>query len=741
MIANRLLLSLAISSAISSVAMGQEQDKRSPLEEVTIIGSQEQARRLAGSANFIGTEKLQQFAYSDIQRIVREVPGVSIQIEDGYGLRPNIGIRGVSTERSGRITLLEDSVLIAPAPYSAPSAYYFPTIGRLSAVEVVKGPSAITQGPYTIGGALNMISTPIPTEMTGNIVTEIGQDSTYRLHATYGGRTDSGFGFLLETHQWQSDGFQNIDRSNQDTGLDVEDYMVKLSYAPDDSNHEVELKLQYADQDSNQSYLGLTDNDFNNSAFRRYGLSELDNIKTEHEQQILRYGYAVSDSLSLSLTAYNNEHQRQWFKTEGIDFDGSNNAQDFDRTSWFNVVQSINTGSTLNGFSPDQLQSILDGSSDTPAGSIQMRSNDREYYSRGVQFGLNWDGMIGNTNHNLEFGVRVHSDQEDRLQLNSNYSQIDGSLVLDDLGILGNAGNRIQEADAIAIHIHDDIQFGNWTISPGLRYEDIEQQRTRYNDGEARSFRDSRENDTQVFLPGLGVLYQVNDELSLIAGVHKGFTAPSNSPGVDEEVAINYEAGFRYQSGSLSTELIGFLSDYDNILGECTASSGSDCVIGDAFNGDAATVAGAELLISADLASNQSFNIPVSLSYTYINGEFDTDIADTDFFGSVSEGDPLPYLPDHQFLASIGFEKNNFAAYLTGNYVDEVCVRASCSVFEQTDDTFTVDLAANYQFSSALNLYARVENLTSQEDILGRQPYGARPNKDRTVTAGLRFNF
>lgn len=741
MLSTKLLLSLAISSAVSSVAMAQEKTTSSPLEEVTIIGSQEQARRLAGSAHFIGTEKLQQFSYSDIQRIAREVPGVSIQIEDGYGLRPNIGIRGVATERSGRITLLEDNVLIAPAPYSAPSAYYFPTVGRLSSIEVVKGPSAITQGPYTIGGALNMISTPIPTEMTGNIVTEIGQDSTYRVHATYGGRTDSGFGFLLETHQWQSDGFQSIDRSNQDTGLDVEDYMVKLSYAPLDSNHEIELKLQYADQNSDQSYLGLTDNDFDNGAFRRYGLSELDNIQTEHEQQILRYGYAFSDSLSLSATAYNNEHQRNWFKTEGIDFDGSDNAQDFDRTSWFNVVQAINTDTTLNGFSPNQLQSILDGSSDTPAGSIQLRSNDREYYSRGVQLGLNWDGMIGNTTHNVEFGIRIHRDEEDRLQLNSSYSQTDGALALDDLGILGNAGNRVQEADAIAIHIHDDIQVGSWTISPGLRYEDIEQKRTRYRDGEARSFRDSRENNTQVFLPGLGVLYQVNDELSLIAGVHKGFTAPSNSPGVDEETAINYELGFRYQNGALSTELIGFLSDYDNILGECTSSSGSDCVIGDAFNGDAATVAGAELLISADLASSRNFSIPVSLSYTYINAEFDTDIADTDFFGFVSAGDPLPYLPDHQFLASVGFERNNFAAYLTGNYVDEVCVRASCNAFEQTDDTFTVDIAANYQFSEALNLYARVENLTSEEDILGRQPYGARPNKDRTVTAGLRFNF
>ena len=734
-----LLLTLAISALSTSLVYGQERDNS--IEEVTIIGSREQALRLAGSAHYIGSDKLAQFAYSDIQRIAREVPGVSIQIEDGYGLRPNIGIRGVATERSGRITLLEDNVLIAPAPYSAPSAYYFPTVGRLSAIEVVKGPAAITQGPYTIGGALNMVSTPIPTEMSGNIITETGEDSTYRVHATYGGRSESGFGYLLETHQWLSDGFQDIDRSNNNTGLDVEDYTIKLSYAPSNSAHGIELKLQSTEQSSNQSYLGLTDRDFDNNAFRRYGLSARDNIKTEHEQQILRYSYYISDSLDVSVTAYNNEHQRDWLKTEGIDFDGSSNAEDFDRTSWADVIQAINSGTTLGGLNPDQLQSILDGSSDTASGSIQLRSNNREYFSRGVQVGLNWNGMIGNSAHDLEFGIRLHEDEEDRLERNSNYSQSNGALALDDFGILGNAGNRVQEARALAIHIHDNIQLGDWTLSPGLRYENIKQKRTRFAGGALRTFRDARQNDTQVFLPGLGILYQVNDSLSVLGGAHKGFTAPSNSPNVNEETAINYELGFRYQNDALSTELIGFMSDYDNILGECTASSGSDCTIGDAFNGDAATVTGLELLVRANLARGSSYKIPVSLSYTLIHGEFDSDIADTDFFGSVSKGDPLPYLPENQFLVSVGFEKNNWAAYVSGNYVDEVCVRASCGAFEKTDDTFTVDISANYQFNRALNVYARVENLTSEEDILGRQPYGARPNKDRTVTVGVRFNF
>jgi len=737
----RIIGFIFILSLASMYVLADDEEETAFIEEVRIVGNKDDAQQIAGSAHFIGPEELEKFNYSDIQRISREVPGVSIQLEDGYGLRPNISIRGVATERSSRITLLEDNVLIAPAPYSAPSAYYFPTAGRMHAFEVLKGPASITQGPYTIGGTLNMLSTPIPEKKGGMLMAEGGEDSTYRVHALYGDTLDNGVGFLVETHQWGSNGFQNIDSGGNDSGLAIQDYTIKLRYAPDDSRHKFNFKFQYADQNSEQSYLGLTDADFANNANRRYGLSELDNIKTEHFQYIGRYQFEISDSMTFTATGYNNEHSRSWFKTEGLDANGSMDAQDFDRTSWFNVIQSVNSGSALDGLSTTQLQGILDGTLDTAAGSIQLRANDREYYSRGGQFKLAWDGEIGETSHSLEVGLRYHWDEEDRLQRNSTYSQQGGALVLDDLGELGNAGNRIQEAEALAIHVYDRIEWGNWTFTPGLRYEDIDQKRTRFNDGATRTFRDDRENKTKVWLPGMGVLYQMSDEWQLLAGVHKGFSAPSNSPGVKEEKAINYEFGFRYQGNNLRGEVVGFISDYDNILGECTASSGTGCTIGDAFNGDAATVRGLEMLVTADLRPASEWNVPVSLTYTYIKAEFDTNIADTAFFGDVGKGDPIPYIPDHQLRFSIGMEHADWAAYLNANYVDEVCVRASCGTFEQTDETFTLDLTANYQFNENINLFGRIENLTDAEDILGRQPYGARPNKDRTATIGARYTF
>ena len=235
----------------------------------------------------------------------------------------------------------------------------------MAAFEVLKGPAAISQGPYTIGGAFNMISTPIPVEPRGSLFAETGQHGTSRLHGTYGAFGEHGLGYLLETHQWFSDGFQSIDRSDNDTGLDVRDYTVKLAFAPAQSAQRVELKIQLAEQTSNQSYLGLADEDFRNDPQRRYGLSTLDNIRTDHEQVIVRHEYAPVDAWKLTTTVYDNRHARNWFKTEGIDLDGSANAETLSRTSWSSVVQAVNRGTALRGRTATELAAILHGTADT----------------------------------------------------------------------------------------------------------------------------------------------------------------------------------------------------------------------------------------------------------------------------------------------------------------------------------------------------------------------------------------
>ena len=177
------------------------------VESVTMTGGLAGVQRTLGSAHYIGQKEIQKFSYTDITRTLRNIPGVNIQEEDGYGLRPNIGLRATGSERSSKITVMEDGVLAAPAPYAAPAAYYFPTVGRMEAIEIMKGSSQIKYGPFTTGGAINLISTPIPTDFSAHGDLIYGSDNYLMLHAN-AGNSHKNFAYVAETMQYRSDGFR-----------------------------------------------------------------------------------------------------------------------------------------------------------------------------------------------------------------------------------------------------------------------------------------------------------------------------------------------------------------------------------------------------------------------------------------------------------------------------------------------------------------------------------------------------
>ena len=149
--------------------------------------------------------------------------------------------------------------LITPAPYSAPAAYYIPTLSDRKCGGF-KGPAATAYGPHTVGGAINLASFH-PGCSEGSLIRRLRW--ILQGAASYGA-IEGGFGYVLDLLSYGADGFKRVDRSNQDTGFERNDIGIKLAYALPQSRfeHRVSLLLEVGDEVADETYLGLTDDDF-----------------------------------------------------------------------------------------------------------------------------------------------------------------------------------------------------------------------------------------------------------------------------------------------------------------------------------------------------------------------------------------------------------------------------------------------------------------------------------------------
>ncbi len=705
------------------------------MERVMVIGSAERAQDITGSAQFIDKETLDQNNYTDINRVLRQVPGVNIQEEEGYGNRPNIGLRGGRSERSADITLMEDGVLIAPAPYASPSAYYFPRVNRMEAVEIRKGSSTIKFGPRTTSGAVNLISSATPDTQEIEALAAYGTDNTQRLQGHYGDNltlnSGASIGFVVDASHDSTDGFKSIDIVGGDTGYSIQDIMGKVKFstaANTDIYQSIELKIGATEEDSDETYLGLTRDDFDANPYRRYAASQNDNMDASHRQYHLRH-FIDFGQFDATTTLYHNKFSRNWYKLDDITIGGT-------RSSLSAALDDSTYLSALKG------ETGLDGSA---ANNLTVRANNRDYFSTGVQTDLATHLSIGETEHSLEFGARYHYDKEDRFQNEDLYAITNGVMSLASEGAPGSNANRHAKASAKAFYIQDEISYQNWTFVPGLRYEHIRLKREDFNSDSVRK------NKVSELVPGLGVAYEFSQQFSMFAGIHKGFAPPSPSSTQDDnEESINYELGGRYNNGAFNAELIGYFNNYSNLLGECTLSSGCNTATdGEQFNAGEVDAYGLELALGYDAAEalniNSDISIPLSFNYTYTNAEFQNNFVSAfDEWGNVTAGDELPYIPEHQFYVSAGLVAPSWEIHVAGKYIDEMRTQAGTGAIpagEGTDAHFVVDIAGEYEVFDNTRLFATVDNLFDTEYVAAGRPAGARPGKPLTALAGIKFEF
>ena len=606
-----------------------------------ILGSKYQAKNRTGSAYYISPQELETFNYTDINRVLRAVPGVSIYEEDGFGLRPNISLRGTSPERSAKITLMEDGVLIAPAPYSAPAAYYFPSVARMQAVEILKGSSQVQYGPFTTGGAINMLSTEIPDDFNAFLSASYGNYNSGRLHAKIGDSKER-FGYMIEYLNFNSDGFKDLDNRGN-TGFDKNDLVAKFRVNTSKAasvQQSLEFKFQYSDETSNETYVGLSDSDFQTTPFRRYSGTQVDEMVNDHKQFLITHLLEFSDKFHITTNAYYNGFSRNWYKLDAVSLDGDRRG-----------VSGILADPSGN----QDYFDVITGAVDSPDDALLVKANNRDYISKGLQtkFDYHWSGE--NTFHDLEIGLRYHYDEEDRFQWVDGYSINEGNMIRTTAGTPGTDANRISDATAFASFALYKFKYKDLTRTPGLRYENITLGRTNFgsNDVERIGAELSvRENQTDVWIPGMGFNYNF-DKFSVFGGIHKGFSPPTSREDEKAEKSINVELGSRFSFSGISGEIVGFFNDYSNLLGSDLAATGGTGSL-EQFNAGEVNVQGVEILLNYDfMPSGSAFKLPLTFAYTFTDTEFQSSFDSAeDIWGEVAVGDELPYISKHQFIPS-----------------------------------------------------------------------------------------
>lgn len=698
----------------------------------TLTGGSKYLPDIPGSAHYLSLKVLNEFNYSDVNRILRNVPGVNLQEEDGFGLRPNIGMRGTGVERSSKITLMEDGVLAAPAPYSSPAAYYFPTVGRMQGIEVRKGSSQIKYGPYTTGGAINFISTQIPSDLSARINLLGGNFGRRIAQASIGQSFEYG-GFVLETYQQTATGFKELDNGGP-TGFTNEDYLAKFRINTPSSAkvyQALTFKIGQATSDADETYLGLTQGDFDSSPYRRYSSSQVDNITTKHNQYSLKYNIIPTRFMDVSVTAYRNQFSRNWYKLDAVKYGTTA------KVSIANLLDDpITYGDAYN---------IVTGQTSPNTDALYVKANNRSYYSRGIQMVTGFNFKTAEIDHDIEIGFRYHQDEEDRYQWQDIYAMENGVMKLTTAGTPGTESNRISTAKASAAYLQYNLTYGKFSALPGVRFESIELTQLDYKTADPQrtgANLTTKDNRVGVWIPGLGINYSVTKNLNTFAGIHKGFAPPGFDKDDKPEESTNYELGARLVNSRLNAQAVFFYNNYSNLLGSDLAASGGGGT-GDLFNAGKATVAGTELEIQYTFISgSKSIGIPVSLAYTYTDGKFGSSFdPDTEDWNNVVKGDQIPYLAANQLTLNAGMQHRLFDINVSSKFVGVMRTtpgQGEIPPSEKLNGNFIVDLSTNIRLNKFLTAYGSVSNIMNEVYAVARRPAGLRPGMPRSFTIGIK---
>lgn len=673
-----------------------------------VAGNSERLRRLPGSVDIVERETLDRSNVMTTNEALRKIAGVNVRDEEGLGLRPNIGIRGLNPTRSTKVLLLEDGIPLTYAPYGDNSSYYHPPIERFERVEVFKGGAQIGYGPQTISGLVNYITPAPPARRAGAVHVAAGNRSYFNGHLNYGdtiGRT----GFLVDYMRKQADG------SRENLHSDLNDINLKLTQNVG-AKQVWTLRSNYYSEDSNITYSGLRQaewdenpraNPFKNDFFYvdRYGTSAT-------------HGYTFSGDVALTTNAYFTSFRRHWWR------------------------QSSNSGQRPNRASDPGCRGMAD--LNTTCGN---EGRLRQYYTFGVEPRLRVHHRAFGMTGEADFGVRVHFEEQIRRQENgATPTARSGQLV----------EHNLRSNQAYSTFALNRFVFGSWTVTPGVRVEHVRFERT--NELPTANGATGKTDLTQI-IPGVGVSHTIGSRVTTFAGVHRGFAPPRTEDVIgvnggvidlDAELSWNYEAGARTElARGVRVDGTVFRMDYENQIVPASLAGGIGATL---TNGGTTLHQGMEVMGRIDTAPmlDTMQNVSFRLAYTHVPVAKYTGVRFSSIpgFGATSiTGNRLPYAPEHLLTFGIGYAQPSGLDLLLELVSTSQQFGDDLNTVPGTADGqrgliagYTIlNSSVNYDLGRA-TVFFTVKNLLDDTFIVDRAR-GMLPNMPRLLQIGVRTRF
>ena len=721
----------------------EENDTVKKLAPVIIVTKQQSPERMPeikGNVIFSGKKnevlKLSSIngnlTNNNAREIFARIPGVTVWENEGSGLQINVGVRGLSPNRSWELNTRQNGVDISADVFGYPEAYYNPPLEAVETIQLVRGGASLQFGPQ-FGGMLNYVlkrekDKPFSFE-TQNTVGSYGLISTFN---AIGGKYKK-WSYYVYNYSRSAKGWRENNRFQaRNTHAFVEyRFSDKTKISAEYTNADYEM----------QQPGGLTD--------AQFAANPRQSHRTRNWFGVPWNIFAVNFDTKVST------HFDVNFKAFGLI--GERNSVGFTKAA--DIEDAI-----------DPLTNLYEN----------RRVDSDTYKNIGIENRNLYRYQLGNTKQNLAFGFRLYQAKTERYQKGNGTTGSDFDMSIDGKYPVYLAFTTKN----IALFAENQFKVTDkFSITPGVRFEHINSNANGRinivdgNFGEKIIVRNKP-------LLGLGLEYKLN-KTNIYANISQAFrpvlfsdlTPPATRDVIDPNLkdASGYNADLGYRGvykGFINFDVSVFYLSYNNRVGGISQFVNNDPTQGTYLfrtNLGETRNKGIEGFVDVNITKMIGIekpygNLDIFASMSFIDSKYvnfkttttttdttttppTTIITETNLSGNQVENAPR-YI--HNFGMSWG--NNNFSATLQYKMSGKIFTDANNTVTPSAngqtgilDGYSVVDFSSEYNFMKNFNVRSGINNLLNKYYATRRSSGypgpGILPGEGRTfyISVGAKF--